>query len=203
MERQHERTQSSVAAAAAGSRTTASEGRRRCLRALAGLSLTTLAAAATGGATTVVGSTPGFAAPLLGQPSAVEGPSFPVSELVVVTENGPHRFRVEVARTAEQRMEGLQGRREMAADAGMLFVLDPPTRAAMWMKNTFIALDMVFIDDSGRIVGIREKTEPLSLEVIRAPAPVRAVLELNAGTAQREGLRIGDRVRHPVFGQTP
>jgi uncharacterized membrane protein (UPF0127 family) len=90
----------------------------------------------------------------------------------------------------------------MAPDSGMLFEYPAPTVATMWMRNTLIPLDMLFVDAQGRIINIHERAVPLSLDVISAAAPVRAVIELNGGTASRLGIAPGDLVRHPFFGNT-
>ncbi|MFO1428166.1 MAG: DUF192 domain-containing protein, partial [Steroidobacteraceae bacterium] len=82
---------------------------------------------------------------------------------------------------------------------GMLFVSRESRAQAMWMKNTFIPLDMLFIDARGRIVRIFERTVPQSLETLSHPDPVKAVLELRGGECARRGLRVGDRVEHPAF----
>ena len=94
-------------------------------------------------------------------------------------------------------------RTSLAPDAGMLFIYPQPTVATMWMKNTLIPLDMLFVDIRGRIVNIRQRAVPQSLDVISAAAPVRAVIELNGGTAARLGIEPGDKVLHPVFSDTP
>ena len=125
---------------------------------------------------------------------------FETSELTIVSARGPHRFTVEVAETPAQMQQGLMFRRNMAADAGMLFDYKTPTVATMWMRNTFIPLDMLFVDAQGRVVNIRERAVPQSLDVIAAAAPVRAVIELNGGTAARLGIAPGDQVQHPIFG---
>jgi uncharacterized membrane protein (UPF0127 family) len=98
--------------------------------------------------------------------------------------------------------QGLMFRRAMAPDSGMLFEYPAPTVATMWMRNTLIPLDMLFVDEQGRIINIHERAVPLSLDVISAAAPVRAVIELNGGTASRLGIAPGDLVRHPFFGNT-
>jgi len=127
---------------------------------------------------------------------------FATSELTIVSSTGPHHFAVEVAKTPEQMEQGLMFRRDMAPDSGMLFEYPAPTVATMWMRNTLIPLDMLFVDAQGRIINIHERAVPLSLEVISAAAPVRAVIELNGGTASRLGIAPGDLVRHPFFGNT-
>jgi len=99
-------------------------------------------------------------------------------------------------------MQGLQGRRRLAADAGMLFDFGRPVPVMMWMKDTHVSLDMLFIDAEGRVVNIARGTVPFSLTPIRSAGPVRAVLEVNAGTAARLGIKPGDRVLHPLFGAT-
>lgn len=125
---------------------------------------------------------------------------FPTSELTIISSTGPHRFKVEVAETPAQMTQGLMFRRSLAADGGMLFDYKEPTMATMWMRNTLIPLDMLFVDAQGRIVNIRQRAVPQSLDVIAAATPVRAVIELNGGTAARLGIAPGDRVIHPIFG---
>jgi len=122
------------------------------------------------------------------------------AEVMVVTAKGRFLFTVEVAETAAQRRQGLQHRKSLAAGAGMLFDYRRVQPVAMWMKNTLIALDMLFIDDAGRVVNVARDTEPLSLATIPSAAPVRAVLEINAGSARRLGIRPGDQVLHAIFG---
>ena len=125
---------------------------------------------------------------------------FETSDLVVVSARGRSNFSVELALNEAQRVQGLQGRRRLAAGTGMLFDFQGTGPVMMWMKDTFVPLDMLFIDSRGRIVNIAEHTVPLSLTAIRSAGPVRAVLELNAGTAARLGIKAGDRVLHSVFG---
>lgn len=124
---------------------------------------------------------------------------FSTSELTILSASGPHRFNIEVAVTPAQMQQGLMFRTSLPPDAGMLFVYPQPTVATMWMRNTLIPLDMLFVDAQGRIVNIHERAVPQSLDVISAAAPVRAVIELNGGTAARLGIEPGDRVQHPVF----
>ncbi|MDE0060680.1 MAG: DUF192 domain-containing protein [Defluviicoccus sp.] len=125
---------------------------------------------------------------------------FARSSLAIRAGGKLHRFTVEVARTPREHAQGLMFRRRMAADAGMLFVYDPPRPVSMWMRNTHIPLDMIFIAPSGRISQIVERTVPLSTENIPSRGTVRAVLELNAGTAARLGIRPGQVVATPALG---
>ncbi len=108
-------------------------------------------------------------------------------------------FSVELARTPEELTRGLMDRAHLAADAGMLFDFGADRTIAMWMKNTLIPLDMIFIARDGRITGIAQRAVPLSLEIIPSPGPVRAVLEVNGGVAEHLGIKVGDRIVHPLF----
>lgn len=119
--------------------------------------------------------------------------------LEIVTASGAHEFAIEVMRTDAQRQRGLMFRRFMPRDQGMLFDFKTERPVSMWMKNTFLPLDMIFIAKTGIVVGLAENTEPLSETVISSGAPAYGVLEVNAGTAARIGLKIGDRVRHPIL----
>jgi uncharacterized membrane protein (UPF0127 family) len=120
-------------------------------------------------------------------------------ELVIETANGPRQFAVEIATTPAERARGLMFRERLAPDAGMLFLYAVDQPVSMWMKNTLIPLDMLFIARDGRILKIAERTVPLSTTVIASDGEVAAVLELNGGTADRVGLRPGDRVRYAAF----
>ena len=119
---------------------------------------------------------------------------------IVKQAGGRHTFNVEIARSPAQRRQGLMFREKMAADAGMLFDYQNPQPISMWMKNTYIPLDMIFIDQSGIITRIAERAVPLSLQPISSGGPVRAVLEVNGGIADRHGIKVGDEVRHKIFG---
>jgi uncharacterized membrane protein (UPF0127 family) len=137
-----------------------------------------------------------------GVPAAAQLQRFPTAPLTIVTAKGPQRFTVEVATTPAQMEQGLMYRRSLAPDAGMIFDYGALSMASMWMKNTLIPLDMLFVDAQGRIVGIHERAVPQSLDTIASPAPSRAVIELNGGTAARLGIRPGDKVLFPIFGTT-
>lgn len=126
--------------------------------------------------------------------------SFPRGEVEIRSADGTHKFRVEIARTRSQHMQGLMFRRHMAADAGMLFVFQRPAESDMWMKNTYLPLDMIFVREGGKIGKIAERTMPMSEEVITSGGRVIAVLEVNAGTASRLGIKVGDTLVSPALG---
>ena len=136
-----------------------------------------------------------LAACVLGSPAARAEPL-----CVDLAGGAVHRYEVEVAATPGARAQGLMFRRKLAPKAGMLFDFGRDEVARMWMKNTFIPLDMVFAGGDGTVRGIVRNARPRSLDTISSRVPVRAVLELNGGEADRIGLAAGDRIRHPVFG---
>jgi len=119
--------------------------------------------------------------------------------LEIVSKSGVHVFSVEVMRTPEEKAKGLMYRRELAEGRGMLFDFSPEQPVSMWMKNTYLSLDMIFIRADGRIARIAENTTPESEAIIPAGVPVRGVLEVIAGTAKKYGIAPGDRVAHPLF----
>ncbi len=120
--------------------------------------------------------------------------------LVVETSAGPQTFKVEIADDPDEREQGLMFRHELAPDHGMLFDSgDVEQVIYMWMKNTYIPLDMLFITRDGRIVRIAENTEPRSERIISSSVPVRSVLEVPGGTAARLHIKVGDRVKFPLF----
>jgi len=110
-----------------------------------------------------------------------------------------HVFQVEIARTPREQATGLMHRERLAPDAGMLFLHASESRQSMWMKNTLIPLDMLFIRRDGRISRIHERAVPGSLESISSRGRVLAVLELRGGTVARLGIKVGDRVEHAAF----
>lgn len=120
--------------------------------------------------------------------------TFDRSTLKIETAEGVHSFDVELAVNDDQRARGLMFRNEMAPDAGMLFIYRRDRVLTMWMANTYLPLDMLFIGSDGRIVRIAENTIPLSRSTISSRNRARAVLELNAGTTRRLGIKAGDRV---------
>ena len=136
-----------------------------------------------------------FAAALFAQPlRAAE-----LQPLEIATKNGVQVFQVELADTDEERARGLMYRREVPEGYGMLFDFKKDQEVTMWMENTYVSLDMLFIRSDGRIARIAENTEPLSRRIVSSGGPVRAVLELVGGSARRLGIAAGDRVAHPMF----
>ena len=122
-----------------------------------------------------------------------------VQPLEIVTKSGVQVFSVEMATTEQEKETGLMYRRELADGRGMLFDFSPEQEVSMWMKNTYISLDMIFIRADGRILRIAENTEPLSTRIIPSRGLAKGVLEVAAGTAQKYGIAAGDRVAHPLF----
>ncbi|PZU92478.1 MAG: hypothetical protein DI527_09055 [Chelatococcus sp.] len=119
--------------------------------------------------------------------------------LAIVSGGTRHAFQVEVMRTPEQRARGLMHRNYMPSDRGMLFDFKAEEPVAMWMQNTYIPLDMLFIRADGTIARIAERTEPLSTRTIPSGEPVLSVLEINGGVSRALGIKPGDKVEHPLF----
>ena len=129
--------------------------------------------------------------------SAVDAQQF--EPLAIVTASARHAFMVEVARDDATRAQGLMYRRSLSPDRGMLFDFKRVEPASMWMQNTYVSLDMLFIRPDGTIARVVQNTEPLSTRTIPSGEPVLAVLEVVAGTAARLGIKAGDRIEHPLF----
>jgi hypothetical protein len=131
-------------------------------------------------------------------------PELPKERLVITTRDGArHTFMVEMATTPDQQTVGLMFRPSVPPDGGMLFDWVTPRESQMWMRNTIASLDMVFINADGTIRSIAEDTVPQSLAVIDSRGPVRATLELAAGTTARLNIRVGDKVQQRIFGNAP
>jgi len=131
-------------------------------------------------------------------------PKLPEEKLVILTRDGKrHEFQVEMALEPQQQMIGLMLRERVGPQEGMLFDWGTPRESSMWMRNTVVPLDMLFIAADGRIHRIAERTVPYSLAPIDSRGPVRATLELAGGTAERLGIRVGDRVLQRIFGNAP
>jgi uncharacterized membrane protein (UPF0127 family) len=119
--------------------------------------------------------------------------------LEIASKSGVHAFAVETALTPEEQSRGLMYRKTLPEGQGMLFDFKREQELTFWMKNTYVSLDMIFIRGDGRILRIAENTEPLSERMVPSGGPVRAVLEVVAGTARKLGIAPGDRVAHPIF----
>ena len=132
---------------------------------------------------------------------ALAGPAVAAEEqtLEIVTKSGVHVFSIELAVSDADRQKGLMFRKELPEGKGMLFDFKQDQDVSMWMRNTLIPLDMLFINADGRIRRIAENTEPMSERTIPSGGPIRGVLEVIGGTAKKLGIAPGDRVAHPIF----
>jgi uncharacterized protein len=119
--------------------------------------------------------------------------------LEIASKTGVHVFSVEIADTEAARAKGLMFRKNLPEGQGMLFDFQREQEVSFWMKNTYIPLDMIFIEGSGRISRIVENAKPLSTALIPSEGPVLAVLEVSGGTTRRLGIRPGDSVAFPIF----
>lgn len=134
---------------------------------------------------------------LIAPPSLAAG--LPRDVLLVETASSQYRFEVEVADDPSERAEGLMYRESLADNAGMLFLYPKPQPVEFWMKNTPLSLDIVFVRADGTIARIAESTIPMSEDMIRSGEPVRAVLEVKAGTMRQLGITVGDRLRNATY----
>jgi uncharacterized membrane protein (UPF0127 family) len=132
--------------------------------------------------------------------SAAEAPSvhaesgLAVVPLTVTSQGKVHRFRVELAQTADQQAKGLMFRTKLGPDEGMLFPMNPPRPASFWMRNTVIPLDLLFIAPDGKILNIAANANPYDETKLQSLGPVKAVLELPGGRAAELGIASGDKV---------
>jgi uncharacterized membrane protein (UPF0127 family) len=129
--------------------------------------------------------------------------SFPRSHLDIESLSGKQRFEVWIADTASRRAQGLMFVKQLAPLRGMLFLYREPQLVSMWMKNTLIPLDMLFVSADGRIIRIAPRTTPQSLATITSMGPVTGVIEIAGGEAERLGIETGARVLHPAFQKLP
>jgi uncharacterized protein len=127
-----------------------------------------------------------------------------VESLAVLSADGrQHEFTVHVADTPEARARGLMYVTRLEPDRGMLFDFETPQLVGMWMKNTPLSLDMLFVDEHGLVAHIESRTKPFSTQVLSSRGPVRAVLEIGGGRAEQLGIATGDRVAHWLFPEAP
>ena len=145
-----------------------------------------------------------FAAPLMlaavavrGQPADVQ---FKRSSLTIVAGGRELKFEVDLATNDAERSHGLMFRKQLGAYEGMLFDFYQEMPVSFWMKNTLIPLDMVFIAADGTVKHVHANAVPMSTDAIPSLYPVRAVLEINGGSARLLGIKPGDKVKHPIFG---
>jgi uncharacterized protein len=122
-----------------------------------------------------------------------------IEPLSIVTETSATLFSAEIADNDALRGRGLMFRHVLPPNQAMLFDFEKPRPAAMWMKNTYISLDMLFVRADGTIAAIAENTEPFSTQTISVDEPVQGVVELAAGTVKRLGIKRDDKVYHQVF----
>ena len=120
--------------------------------------------------------------------------------LTIVTEEGTHEFLVDEAKTLAQQARGMMFRDAMDPDTGMVFEFDKPKVATIWMKNVSIPLDILFVRSNGKILKIEHSHQPYTLRSASSEAVIAAVVELKGGEAKRRGIRPGDEVKHPFFG---
>jgi len=143
-----------------------------------------------------------FCAALLILPGSVaDARAQGADSLTIISGEERHVFSIELADTPESRARGLMYRRSMPEDHGMLFDFGRIDMVSMWMRNTYIPLDMLFVRADGSIARIARDTEPLSERPISSGEPVLAVFEINAGISDRLGITAGDRIEHPLFAQ--
>ena len=133
------------------------------------------------------------------QPAPDPNSVFPTEVLEIVTSNGSFKFSVEIADEVQERSKGLMFREAMLPTHGMLFDFGETSPVSMWMRNTPLSLDMVFIKQNGEIARIASDTVPFSETIISSGQPVSHVLELNAGMARQIGMQAGDEVIHSFF----
>jgi uncharacterized membrane protein (UPF0127 family) len=143
-----------------------------------------------------------FTVPAMAQAPEPTGPQpeLPKEKLVIVGHDGTqHAFNVEMALNQDQQTAGEMFRTQVPEDGGMLFDWGFPRESQMWMRNTLVPLDMVFINADGKIRSIAENTTPRSLAVIDSRGPVRATLELAGGVTAKLDIRVGDTVKQQIF----
>mgnify|MGYP001945059803 CR=1 FL=1 len=128
--------------------------------------------------------------------------TFPKGELSIKTTDSTYDFDIELALDDSHRQYGMMFRTEMPEMSGMLFVYDRKRDLSMWMKNTFISLDILFIDTEGKIINITKSAQPRSLSLISSKRPSKAVLELKGGITDKLGIEVGDEIIHSTFENT-
>lgn len=127
-------------------------------------------------------------------------PNFAHDTLIIQTKNSAEKYNIKLAISEAEQEYGLMYRKELPENYGMLFIANPPQVMKMWMKNTLIPLDMLFIDNAGKIIYIAENTNPASLDIISAgEVKSKAVLEISGGQAEKKNIKIGDKIIYKAF----
>ena len=119
--------------------------------------------------------------------------------VTIETGEGPRVFHIDIADDEEEQKIGLMNRESLPQDAGMLFIFPEVDQRTFWMKDTLIALDLLFIAEDGEIHHIHHMARPLDHAHLTSKQPVKAVLEINGGLADTLGIKVGDKVIHPIF----
>ncbi len=135
-----------------------------------------------------------------GPKSEADNPQRDLSKLTIGSGKSAVELQVETAVSDEEMRKGLMFRKKLPIDQGMIFLVTPPKTIAMWMKNTYIPLDMVFVDDENKVSGIIEKAQPLSETMLQSPERTKAVIELSGGAVKKYKIRKGEIVKHPLLG---
>lgn len=135
-----------------------------------------------------------------GQKNETDNPQRELSDLTIGSGANAVSFEVETAVSNKEMSLGLMFRKSLPINQGMIFMITPPKMISMWMKNTYIPLDMIFVNDENKISGIIEKTKPLSEDFIYSPEKTKAVIELNGGAVKKYKLRKGAIVKHRLLG---
>ncbi|MCW9045575.1 MAG: DUF192 domain-containing protein [Alphaproteobacteria bacterium] len=132
-------------------------------------------------------------------PTKADEVTFPIDQIEIQTSSDLISMSVELALTTSQQAKGLMHRKALPQEQGMLFDFGVEKPILMWMKNTYISLDMIFVGKDGRIIAIEEKTTPMSEKIITIDQPAKAVLEINGGLASQLNIQVGDRIQHSMF----
>ena len=122
---------------------------------------------------------------------------------IIFADETKHTFAIELAITPDERAKGMMFRRTMAPDSGMLFIFSRSQKMSFWMRNTYIPLDILFLDKKGRILNIVRNAEPETDTPRRSRGKAIAVLEIPGGRAAELGIKPGHHVRHPLIGNLP
>jgi len=134
--------------------------------------------------------------------AAENPPQFARDTMIIQTQKGEEKYNIQLAISESEQEYGLMQRKELAKNSGMLFIANPERVMKMWMKNTLIPLDMLFIDNAGRIIYIAQNTKPNSLDIISAgEVKSKAVLEISGGQAEKQSIKIGDKIIYKAFKQ--